>query len=99
MAISYSTEFSYLSLSKQIRDVWSIVKLDEFKPLKFQNWLKKLARAPKTKGHLRSFMHRLFGKAKLYGMLEWVENPIKLVEIRGISKRRRKPIVLTIEQF
>jgi hypothetical protein len=44
-------------------------------------------------------MHRLFGKAKLYGMLEWVENPIKLVEIRGISKRRRKPIVLTIEQF
>lgn len=42
-------------------------------------------------------MHRLFGKAKLYGMVDWVESPIELVEVRGISKRRRKPADLTID--
>jgi integrase len=54
---------------------------------------------PKTKGHLKAFVNRLFNKAKLYGMLDFHENPIGLVEVRGISKRRRKPADLTIEQF
>ena len=33
------------------------------------------------------------------GLLNFHENPISLVEVRGISKRRRKPTDLTIEQF
>jgi integrase len=37
----------------------------------------------------------MFKKAKLYGMADFVENPIGLVEVRGISKRR----ILTVEQF
>lgn len=97
--LAYSTVVSYLSLCNRIREAWGTVKLDEFKPLKFQNWLKNVNDAPRTKGHLKSFVHRLFGKAKLYRMLDWVENPIDLVEVRGISKRRRKPAVLAIEQF
>jgi integrase len=97
--LSFSTAVSYLSLCNRIREEWCAIKLDNFRPLKFQNWLKELELAPKTKGHLKAFMHRLFGKAKLYGMVEWVENPIGLVEVRGISKRRRKPADLTIEQF
>jgi integrase len=97
--LAYSTTVSYLSLCKRIREAWGAIKLDKFTPLKFQNWLKELKLAPKTKGHLKAFVHRLFGKAKLYGMVEWVENPIELVEVRGISKRRRKPADLTIEQF
>lgn len=97
--LAYSTAVSYLSLCNCIRETWGAVKLDKFRPFKFQNWLKGLERAPKTKGHLKAFVHRLFGKAKLYGMLEWVENPIDLVEVRGISKRRRRPADLTIEQF
>ncbi len=32
-------------------------------------------------------------------MVDFHENPIGLVEVRGISKRSRKPIDLTIEQF
>jgi len=51
-----------------------------------------------TKGHLKAFVNRLYNKAKLYGMLSFVENPIGLVEVRGISKRRRKPADLTVEQ-
>lgn len=44
-------------------------------------------------------MNRLFNKAKLYGMLDFHENPIGLVEVRGISKRSRKPADLTVDQF
>jgi integrase len=32
-------------------------------------------------------------------MVEWQRNPMQLVEIKGISKRQKKPIVLTVEQF
>jgi integrase len=55
--------------------------------------------APKTKGHVKALMHRLFEKAMLWEMVEWQRNPMQLVEIKGISKRQKKPIVLTVEQF
>jgi hypothetical protein len=74
-------------------------KLDDFKPLDFQSWLKDLDAQPKTKGHLKAFVHRLFYKGKRYGMFDFHENPIGLVEVRGVSKRRRRPTDLTIEQF
>jgi len=32
-------------------------------------------------------------------LVEWQRNPMELVEIKGISKRQKKPIVLTVEQF
>ena len=96
--LAYSTACSYLSICKCIREKWGETKLDKFRPLHFQNWLKELKGKPKTKGHLKAFVNRLFNKGKLYGMLDFVENPIALVEVRGISKRRRKPANLTVEQ-
>lgn len=96
--LAYSTSTSYLSLCNKIRESWGTTKLDNFRPLDFQQWLKSLDVKPKTKGHLKAFVHRLFKKARLYEMLEFVENPIKLVEVRGISKRHKKQVDLTIEQ-
>jgi integrase len=55
--------------------------------------------APETKGHVKAIMHRLYEKAMLWEMVEWQRNPMELVEVKGISKRRKKPIVLTVEQF
>jgi integrase len=97
--LAFSTATSYLSLSNHLRIGWGTLRLDEFKPLGFQNWLKSLDLKPKTKGHLKAFAHRLFNKAKLYSMVDFHENPIGLVEVRGISKRSRKPVDLTIDQF
>jgi len=97
--LAFSTASSYLSLCNRIREKWGTTKLDEFEPLDFQKWLKELKREPKTKGHLKAFVNRLFNKAKLFGMVDFHENPIGLVEVRGISKRSKKPTVLTIEQF
>ena len=97
--LSFSTCTSYRSLLNKIRDRWGGVKVDEFSPAEFQKWLKQETLAPKTKGHVKNFTQRLFNKAKLYGMFNFVENPIKLVEVRGISKRRKSPTSLSIEQF
>jgi integrase len=97
--LAYSTAISYLSLCNRIRKAWGSTKLDKFKPLAFRNWLKDLVAKPNAKGHLKAFVHRLFNLAKLYEMLDYHENPIALVEVRGISKRSRKPADLTIEQF
>jgi len=75
-----------MSLCNTIRAAWGTTRLDRLKPLAFQNWLKKLNAKPKTKGHLKAFMNRLLNKAKLYEMLDFHENPIQPVEVRGISK-------------
>lgn len=97
--LAYSTVTSYLSLCNTIRARWGTTKLDEFDAFEFQTWLKGLKRSGKSKGHLKAFMNRLFNKARLFKMVYFLENPIGLVEVRGISKRRRKPMDLTVEQF
>lgn len=97
--LAYSTAKTYMSLCNRVREAWGNTKLDQLRPLAVQNWLKDLPDKPKTKGHLKAFVNRLFNKAKLYGMLDFHENPIGLVEVRGISKRSKKPVDLTVEQF
>jgi integrase len=97
--LSYSTVISYLSVIRQVRVKWGTTHLSRMKPLKVQNWLKEMDAAPKTKGHVKAIMHRLYEKAMLWEMVEWQRNPMQLVEIKGISKRQKKPIVLTVEQY
>lgn len=97
--LSYSTVISYLSVIKQVRVQWGTTRITRMKPLKVQDWLKKMDAAPKTKGHVKAIMHRLYEKAMLWEMVEWQRNPMELVEVKGISKRKKKPIVLTVEQY
>jgi integrase len=97
--LSYSTATSYLSVIKQIRLKWGETRISRMKPLGVQEWLKKMDAAPKTKGHVKALMHRLFEKAMLWEIVEWQRNPMQLVEIKGISKRKKKPVVLTVEQY
>ncbi len=98
--LKYSTASSYLSvLNKQIRPEWGHKQLTEVKPAAIQAWLKQMDAAPKTKGHIKSLMHRLYEKAMLWELLEIQRNPLDFVEIKGVSKRRKRPIILTSEQF
>jgi integrase len=97
--LSYSTVVSYLSVIKRVRAKWGTTRITRMKPLGVQDWLKNMDSAPKTKGHVKAIMHRLYEKAMLWEMVEWQRNPMELVEVKGISKRRKKPIVLTVEQF
>jgi integrase len=97
--LSYATATSYLSVIKQVRVKWGSTRITRIKPLQVQEWLKKMEAAPKTKGHVKALMHRLYEKAMLWELVEWQRNPMQLVEIKGISKRKKKPIVLTVEQY
>lgn len=97
--LSYATVTSYLSVIKQVRVKWGTIRLTRVKPVQVQEWLKKMDSAPKTKGHIKALMHRLYEKAMLWELVEWQRNPMQLVEVKGISKRRKKPIVLTVEQY
>ena len=50
-------------INKHISPRWGICLLREVKPYPVQDWLRKLPLGPKTSGHIRSLMHRLFEKA------------------------------------
>ncbi len=97
--LSYGTVVSYLSVLKRVRARWGLARLNQIKPVGVQEWLRAIDAAPKTKGHIKSLMHRLYEKAMLWEMVDLQRNPIELVEVKGISKRRKRPVVLTVEQY
>jgi len=98
-ALAYSTASSYLSmLDVHIRPRWGKCSIPAVKPAKVQEWLRGLNIAPKTKGHIKALMHRLFEKAMLWELVPIDRNPMDLVEVKGVGKRAKKPIVLEADQ-
>ena len=96
--ITYNTLASYRSMiSKRIRPMWGDSKLEDVRATLVQDWLRKLDVSPKYKGHIRSLMHCLFDKAMLWELLDVQRNPMELVEVKGISKRRKRPCVLQVQ--
>jgi integrase len=96
--ITYNTLASYRSMiSQHIRPRWGDSKLEDVRPTLVQDWLRKLDVSPKYKGHIRSLMYRLFDKAMLWELLDVQRNPMELVEVKGISKRRKRPCVLQVQ--
>lgn len=49
-------------INKHISPKWGSHLLREVKPYPVQDWLRQLPMAPKTRGHIRSLMYRLFGQ-------------------------------------
>ena len=68
-------------------------------PFWVEKWLRELPNAPKTKAHIKGLMHRLFEYGMKWRMISIQRNPMELVEVKGVSKRVRKPIVLTVKQY
>ncbi|HKT90360.1 MAG TPA: site-specific integrase [Candidatus Sulfotelmatobacter sp.] len=86
-------------INKHISPRWGTCLLKEVKPYPVQDWLRKLAVAPKTKSHLRGLMYRLFEKAMLWELIPYERNPMGLVELKGVSKRLKPPRLLTEDEF
>lgn len=98
--MAYSTASSYLSyLRKHISPRWGKLPIDGIRPIDVVRWLKELPLAPKTRGHLKNLIHLLFEKAMLWELIGTERNPIELVKVPGLTKRQRRPLVLTPEQF
>jgi integrase len=96
--ITHNTLASYRSMICQhIRPKWGDAYLEDVRPALVQDWLRKLVLSPKYKGHIRSLMYRLFDKAMLWELLNVERNPMDLVEVKGISKRKKRPRVLQVK--
>jgi integrase len=95
--ITHNTLASYRSMICQhIRPKWGDAYLEDVRPAVVQDWLRRLVLSPKYKGHIRSLMYRLFDKAMLWELLDVERNPMELVEVKGISKRKKRPRILQV---
>jgi integrase len=98
--LRHSTADAYRSyLVNHIKPRWGSHPVRKMKPLGVELWLKQIALAPKTKGHLQNLLRVLFNCATRWELVDIRENPMKLVRVRGGSKRTKEPKVLTIAQF
>ncbi len=98
--LRHSTGNAYRSyLNNRIRRRWGDFPISKVKPFAVEQWLKGLDLAPRTKGHLHNLMRVLWNCAMRWELTEIGENPMKLVRVRGTSKRQREPMVLSVAQF
>ena len=98
--LRHSTANAYRSyLTSQIKPRWGNYRVSKVKPFAVEQWLKGLDLASRTKGHLHNLMRVLWNCAMRWELIDIGENPMKLVRVRGTSKRRREPTVLDVAQF
>lgn len=96
----HSTRKSYMTyLSKHILPRWQSVPLSEVRPMFVQEWLDGVDLSQTTKAKIKAVMHRLFEKAMFWELREIGRNPMALVEVPGASRRQRRPIILSAEQY
>ena len=96
--ITHGTLGSYRSMiSQHIHPKWGDVYLQDVRPALVQDWLRKLTLSPAYKGHIRSLMYRLFDRAMIWELIGVDRNPMDLVEVKGISKRRQRPRILQVK--
>lgn len=97
--LRHSTALSYTSyIDNHIKPKWSCYPITQVKAFAIEQWLKSLELAPKSKGHIHTVMRILFNCAMRWELISLGENPMKLVRVRGMSKRERDPRVLTLAQ-
>jgi integrase len=105
--VQYSTSLSYLTYLRRIEDHWADVLIQDVKPAAVDEWLRSLKKisnqmvplSPKTRASIKGLLHRLFERAMFWEMVPIARNPIALVEVRGASKRSKRPIILTSAQY
>ncbi len=78
---------------------WENVSVSEVRPMYVQEWLDNMALTATTKGKIKALMHRLFERAMFWELIRTERNPMGLVEIPGSSRRWKRPIILTVDQY
>jgi integrase len=97
--LKVSTARGYLQIiNLHIRPKWGTTRLSGMKPRLIAEWFKSLNLNATTKSHIKAVMSRLFRKAMLWEVMSLQINPISLVEIKGGTKRKKKPLILDFSQ-
>jgi integrase len=98
--MAYSTAMGYLSYFKNhLQPRWGNIPIEAIRPCDVLAWIRDMSLAGLTKGHIKALMHTLFERAMLWDMLDIQRNPIDLVRIKGSGIRKKKKIILTVDQF
>lgn len=99
--LEWPTQKGYLAyIENWIRPKWGDYRIGDVKPFGVEQWLNAIkALQPKSKGHIRTVMQSLFNCAMRWEFYPVGKNPMELVRVPGISKRKRKPRIITAEQF
>jgi integrase len=97
--LRHSTQLAYSSyLDTHILPKWGDYSLDAIKPFAVEQWLKTLSLARKTKGSIHNLMRLLFNAAMRWEFMNIQANPMRLVRVKGVSKREKEPRVLTLPE-
>ena len=100
LPLRHSTRKSYLTiLNKHVMPKWENVSVSQVRPMYVQEWLNNMTLTATTKGKIKALMHRLFERAMFWELIRTERNPMGLVEIPGSSRRWKRPIILTVDQY
>ncbi|HZQ25246.1 MAG TPA: site-specific integrase [Terriglobales bacterium] len=86
-------------LKNHVLPRWGATPIDRVQAREVELWLKATSLQPKTKAHLRSILSSLIDFAMWSNLIPAKLNPMSLVRIQGVSKRARKPRILTVDEF
>jgi len=86
-------------LTNHIVPRWGKSTLDELQARPVDLWLDSLTLAPKSKSHIRGLLSVIWDFAMWRGDIPTQRNPMELVRVRGGTKRKRQPRILTPEEF
>jgi integrase len=77
---------------------WGDKQITDLQPRPVEMWLQSRELSPKSKTHIRGVLSRVWDYAMWRGDVPSQRNPMSLVDIKGATKRTKKPKSLTIEQ-
>jgi integrase len=74
--------------------------LTEVQPRPVKLWLDSLTDlTPKSRGHIKGLLYKIWDFGMFAGWVPISQNPTKLVHVDGVSKRRKVPRSLIVEEF
>lgn len=96
----FSTQRAYISyLNTHIVPKWGKSSINDVRPMAVDAWLKALPLSQKSKAHIKGILHLLFEKAMFWEYYPDGENPMRLVRVKGQTKRTREPVILSPTQW
>jgi integrase len=94
----HSTRTAYESmLKKWISPRWGSIPVSTIKTADIELWLSQMDCAPKTRQHRKILLHTVFNAAVRWELVP--RNPVALARVRGGSRRRRRPLLITLEEL
>lgn len=96
----YSTKRSYdVWLRLYVLPRWGESPITDLQARPVELWLRSLELAPRSLTGIRGMLRTLWEYAMWRGDIPTQRNPMELVTIDDASKRKRKPLSMTVEEF